>query len=128
LNIRRWAALRSQGRRQFLLPESENRVNNQKIPQQHQRTVMDSPNKLEQHTAMDTMNESLEKNPKEKMPIINRHVQALFGLYSRVARQLKVDRSYVSRVARGERHSTDVESALSSEFNRIINDDQSSAA
>jgi transcriptional regulator with XRE-family HTH domain len=41
------------------------------------------------------------------------------GLYSRVARQLGVDRSYVSRVARGERHSEEVEAALRSEMKRI---------
>jgi hypothetical protein len=89
---------------------------------------MDEPNELDQTSAMDTMSESIEKNPREKMPTINRYVQALCGLYSRVARQLKVDRSYVSRVARGERHSTDVESALSSEFSRIMGDDQGRAA
>ncbi len=62
------------------------------------------------------------------MSLVNRYVQSLCGLYSRVARQLKVDRSYVSRVARGERHSTEVESALSSEFSRIMSDDDSRAA
>jgi hypothetical protein len=77
---------------------------------------------------MDTMNEANATDPKEKMPIVNRYVQALCGLYSRVARQLKVDRSYVSRVARGERHSTEVESALSNEFNRIMSDDEGQAA
>ena len=41
------------------------------------------------------------------------------GLYSRVARQLGVDRSYVSRVARGERRSRRVENALKSELRRI---------
>jgi hypothetical protein len=34
------------------------------------------------------------------------------GLYARVARRLGVDRSYVSRVARGERRSRRVERAL----------------
>jgi|SRR5438270_1386977 transcriptional regulator with XRE-family HTH domain len=41
------------------------------------------------------------------------------GLYSRVARKLGVDRSYVSRVARGERQSKDIEDALASELKRI---------
>lgn len=41
------------------------------------------------------------------------------GLYSRVARQLGVDRSYVSRVARGERRSRRVEEALRAELKRI---------
>jgi len=41
------------------------------------------------------------------------------GLYSRVARGLGVDRSYVSRVARGERSSPEVEAALRAELKRI---------
>jgi hypothetical protein len=65
---------------------------------------------------------------KEKMPIVNRYVQSLCGLYSRVARQLKVDRSYVSRVARGERHSVEVERAITTEFDRIMGDDETRAA
>jgi hypothetical protein len=65
---------------------------------------------------------------KEKMPLVNRYVQSICGLYSRVARQLKIDRSYVSRVARGQRHSEEVERALSTEFDRIVGDDESRAA
>ncbi len=42
------------------------------------------------------------------------------GLYGRVARRLKVDPSYVSRVARGERRSGDVELALEQELRRIM--------
>jgi hypothetical protein len=56
----------------------------------------------------------------KKILQINRYVQSLCGLYSRVARQQKVDRSYVSRVARGERRSEPIERALTSEFDRII--------
>ncbi len=41
------------------------------------------------------------------------------GVYSRVARQLGVDRSYVSRVAQGERRSQRVEDALKAELRRI---------
>jgi transcriptional regulator with XRE-family HTH domain len=41
------------------------------------------------------------------------------GIYSRVARQLGIDPSYVSRVARGERRSTKVEEALLREIKRI---------
>jgi transcriptional regulator with XRE-family HTH domain len=41
------------------------------------------------------------------------------GLYARVARQLGVDRSYVSRVARGERRSPRVEAGLKAELRRI---------
>lgn len=65
---------------------------------------------------------------KDRMPIVYRYVQSLCGLYSRVARQLKVDRSYVSRVARGERHSLEVERALTTEFDRIMEDNEGKAA
>ena len=41
------------------------------------------------------------------------------GIYSRVARRLGVDRSYVSRVARGERRSEEVEKALRAELRRV---------
>jgi hypothetical protein len=42
------------------------------------------------------------------------------GLYGRVARQLKVDPSYVSRVARGERQSDLIEVSLERELKRIM--------
>ena len=42
------------------------------------------------------------------------------GLYGRVARQLKVDPSYVSRVARGERQSDVIETSLERELKRIM--------
>jgi hypothetical protein len=42
------------------------------------------------------------------------------GLYGRVARQLKVDPSYVSRVARGERQSGAIEASLERELKRIM--------
>jgi len=41
------------------------------------------------------------------------------GLYAREARELEVDRSYVSRVARGERQSERVAGALRRELKRI---------
>lgn len=44
----------------------------------------------------------------------------LRGLYGRVARKTKVHLSYVSRVARGERHSRLVSNALRRELNKII--------
>ena len=62
---------------------------------------------------------------KKKVSILNRYVQSLCGLYSRIARQLQVDRSYVSRVARGERRSPQIEQALSTEFTRIMNENES---
>jgi len=55
-----------------------------------------------------------------KISLVNRYVQSLCGLYSRIARQLKVDRSYVSRVARGERRSELVEAAIVNEFDRVV--------
>ncbi|HEY6249648.1 MAG TPA: hypothetical protein VI685_06780 [Candidatus Angelobacter sp.] len=53
-----------------------------------------------------------------KMKKLNRLVEALCGIYTRVARRLGVDRSFVSRVARGERHSEVIEDALVSEYDR----------
>jgi hypothetical protein len=41
------------------------------------------------------------------------------GLYDRVARELNVDPSYVSRVARGERKSQKIDAALRKEINRV---------
>jgi hypothetical protein len=41
------------------------------------------------------------------------------GIYSRVAQQLGVDRSYVSRVANGQRRSLKIEKALLKEIKRI---------
>jgi hypothetical protein len=42
------------------------------------------------------------------------------GLYGRVARDLGVDVSYISRVARGERKSKVVEKALIREFKNVL--------
>ncbi len=42
------------------------------------------------------------------------------GLYGRVARQLDVDPSYVSRVARGERQSEAVVAVLRRELTKIV--------
>jgi hypothetical protein len=44
----------------------------------------------------------------------------LRGLYARVARKLRVDPSYVSRVARGERQSARVEKSLRRELRGIL--------
>lgn len=54
---------------------------------------------------------------------IRRFVDSLCGIYSRVARRMGVDRTYVSRVARGERHSPEVERALIQDFERIQQND-----
>lgn len=44
----------------------------------------------------------------------------LRGFYGRVARQMDLDPSYVSRVARGERQSEPIEAALEREMKRIV--------
>ena len=54
-----------------------------------------------------------------KVRKLNSLVQSLCGLYSRVARRLSLDPSYVSRVARGERSSELVETALAQELNKV---------
>jgi transcriptional regulator with XRE-family HTH domain len=53
-----------------------------------------------------------------KNPKLNR-LSLYRGIYSRVARQLGIDPSYVSRVARGERQSAKIEAALMKEIRRI---------
>ena len=58
--------------------------------------------------------------PKDKITKLNRLVETLCGIYSRVARRLGVDRSFVSRVARGERRSEEIENALAAEYERAI--------
>jgi predicted transcriptional regulator len=51
-------------------------------------------------------------------PVLVRH--SLYrGVFSRVAKELGIDRSYVSRVASGERKSEKVEAALLKEIERI---------
>jgi transcriptional regulator with XRE-family HTH domain len=53
-----------------------------------------------------------------KNPKLNR-LSLYRGIYSRIAKQLGIDPSYVSRVARGERQSAKVEAALLKEMRRI---------
>jgi transcriptional regulator with XRE-family HTH domain len=53
-----------------------------------------------------------------KVHKLKHYIESLCGAYSRIARRLGVDRTYVSRVAKGERHSPDVEAALAQEFDR----------
>jgi hypothetical protein len=50
---------------------------------------------------------------------LHRLTKSLYGLYSRVGKRFNVDRSFVSRVVRGERRSDEIERALISEFKRI---------
>jgi len=49
-----------------------------------------------------------------------RAVSLFRGLYARVAFNLGVDVSYVSRIARGERKSEVAEKALTREFNKVV--------
>ncbi len=54
-----------------------------------------------------------------KLTRLSRLIDSLCGLYSRVARRLGVHRTYVSRVAHGQRHSQPVEDALLQEYQQI---------
>ena len=60
------------------------------------------------------------KNQTAKIQKLKHYIESLCGIYSRIARRLGVDRTYVSRVAKGERHSPDVEAALIQEFDRSL--------
>lgn len=53
---------------------------------------------------------------------LNKLVDALCGLYTRIAQRLGVHRTFVSRVARGERRSEPVETALAAEYKRAKQD------
>jgi hypothetical protein len=53
-----------------------------------------------------------------KLQKLQHYIDSLCGIYSRIARRLGVDRTYVSRVARQERRSPEIESALIQEFDR----------
>lgn len=59
-------------------------------------------------------------NASTHFDLIARSPQMLYhGLYVRVARKVGVDPSYVSRVARGERRSSEIQAALSQEIQQI---------
>lgn len=60
-------------------------------------------------------------NAKSKRgPAPHNLASAFRGIYSRVASRLRVDPSYVSRVARGERNSEKIETALEDEMWNIL--------
>jgi DNA-binding phage protein len=63
-----------------------------------------------------------DENRRDFIAKINEHIKAVCGLYTRVARKLGLDRSFVSRVARGERKSPEVEAALIAEFRQAETD------
>ncbi len=61
----------------------------------------------------------MEKGPSAgKIAKLTALIDSLCGIYSRIARRLGVHRTYVSRVAHGERRSPQVENALISEYER----------
>ena len=64
----------------------------------------------------------MRETEQQKLSRIHRWIQSLCGLYSRVASRFRVDRSYVSQVARGERNSEEISRALISEFDHIKKD------
>jgi hypothetical protein len=47
-------------------------------------------------------------------------VELFRGLYARVGRDLGLDASYISRIARGERKSIVAEKAINREFNKAL--------
>jgi hypothetical protein len=57
---------------------------------------------------------------KSKIAQCARAVTLFRGLYARVARDLEVDVSYVSRIAHGERKSKVAENALTKEFCKVV--------
>ena len=57
---------------------------------------------------------------KLKLEPVSKMVSLSRGLYVRVARALGCDASYISRVARGERRSAAIESALRKEFRNAL--------
>jgi len=55
----------------------------------------------------------------KKLTRLQRLIDNLCGIYSRVANLLGVHRTFVSRVARGERQSAPVEKALVEEYEKM---------
>lgn len=58
--------------------------------------------------------------PKSEIAQCARAVSLFRGLYARVARDVGVDVSYISRIARGERKSKVAEKALAREFGKAV--------
>jgi len=57
--------------------------------------------------------------PTRKLNSLNKLVDRVCGIYTRVASRLGVHRSFVSRVARGERQSEPIENALVKEYESV---------
>jgi predicted XRE-type DNA-binding protein len=72
---------------------------------------------MKKNVRLETM--QMEPETPVKLKRLNALVENLCGIYTRVARRLGVDRSFVSRVARGERRSKAVEGALLAEYERV---------
>jgi hypothetical protein len=53
-----------------------------------------------------------------KLQKLKRYIDSLCVICSRIARRLGVDRTYVSRVGKGERRFQEIETALIREFDR----------
>ncbi|HEY6972008.1 MAG TPA: hypothetical protein VJA94_22545 [Candidatus Angelobacter sp.] len=60
-----------------------------------------------------------EETAQVKITKLQRLIDTVCGIYSRVARRLGVHRTFVSRVAHGERRSEQVEDALADEYERV---------
>jgi len=60
----------------------------------------------------------MKEETSKKLTRLQKLIDSLCGIYSRVANRLGVHRTFVSRVARGERHSAPVEKALVDEYER----------
>lgn len=58
-------------------------------------------------------------SPARKLNKLNTLVNRVCGIYTRVADRLGVHRSFVSRVARGERQSEPIQSALVKEYDTV---------
>jgi hypothetical protein len=61
----------------------------------------------------------MDREGRVRLKRLHKLVESVCGLYSRVARQLRVSPSFVSRVARGERRSEPVEAALLKQLSQI---------
>lgn len=73
-------------------------------------------------SASDIPDTEMRETQQQKLSRMHRWIQSFCGLYSRVADRFRVDRSYVSRIARGERSSPEISQALIAEFERIQRD------
>ena len=60
-----------------------------------------------------------EETQKASITRLNRLIDSVCGIYTRIARQFGVHRTFVSRVARGERRSEQIEDALAAEYKRV---------